>query len=132
MSKSSSRANGQLSLGPLPVNKLENGSADFKKVENGEFSSALRAAGALIESAREKSGLSRKEVCALMFIGEAQYSRWVSGAPNDTAPMWRLLLLPPEFWIELLPLINEVKGLRRLAMARFLGAAADLALAVDR
>lgn len=129
---SSARRNDQLSLGPLPLNKVENGEPVLKKVENGDLSSALRDAGSLIEQARERAGITRKEACALMFIAEAQYSRWVSGAANDTASLARLLLLPPAFWFHLNQSLNERFGLRRLIVAQLLGAAADLALAVER
>lgn len=132
----SSVSNDQLSLGPMSLNNVEDGSVDLKKVENGE---ALRIAGRIVEEARVKAGLSRQEACYLLAgpgakkpISEAQYSRWVSGAANDTLPLWRLLFLPAEFWIEFIPQINELKGLRRLVVARFLGVAADLALTEGR
>lgn len=126
------RVDHQLSLGPLPLNNVEDGAANLKKHENGDLRSALTAAGQLIETARERSGMTRKEVCALMFIAEAQYSRWVNGAANDTASLARLLLLPPMFWFHLNQLLNERFGLRRLIVAQLLGAAADLALATER
>ena len=124
-----SRANTQLSLGPMHLNKVADGAVDLKKVENDGLAEAFVESGRLIEAARERAGMTRKEACALMFVSEQQFSRWVSGAANDTPSFARLLLLPPSFWFHLNQLLNERFGLRRLIAAQLLGVAADLALA---
>lgn len=125
-----------ISGSPLKVDavrkKVETDGIDRKRVEHGEAGAALTASGVLIEQARVRAGLTRKEVCALMFIGEAQYSRWANGAPHDTASFARMLLLPPTFWFHMNQLLNERFGLRRLIAAQLLGAAADLAIAAER
>jgi transcriptional regulator with XRE-family HTH domain len=106
--------------------------ANRKGSEKPEIAAAMRAAGMLIEQARERSGLTRKEACSYMHIDEGQYSKWANGALSDSASFPRMLLLPPSFWFHLNQLLNERFGLRRLIVAQLLGAAADLALAVDR
>lgn len=118
----------------MEVNKLDHGSAALKKCENGNLQAALVDAGRLIEEARAAvrgPELTRKHACALMFISEPQYSRWISGASNDTPSFARLLLLPPTFWFQMNKLLNQRYGLRKLAVAELLGCAADVALAVQ-
>ena len=124
-----SRQQNQLNLPPMHVNKVASSVGDLKNVENGGLTEAFLESGRLIEAARERAGLTRKEACALMFISEPQFSRWVSGAANDTPSFTRLLLLPPSFWFHLNQLLNERFGLRRLIAAQLLGVAADLAIA---
>lgn len=130
--RASKPANHQLGLGPLPLNNVVGSEAAYKKVVSTDISSANAAAGALIDQARERSGLTRKEVCALMLIDEPRYSKWVAGAANDSVSFARLLLLPPTFWFHLNQLLNERFGLRRMIAAQLLGVAADLALAGER
>lgn len=123
---------------PKPLNKIENagpainkiaaGDAVLKKVENEQIVEAFRAVGSVIEEARERAGLTRKEACALMFVAEAQYSRWVSGAANDRPSLAHLWLLPPTFWFHLLQITSAKKNLRRMALAEFIGGAADAVL----
>lgn len=113
----------------MHVNKVADGPVVLNIVENGGLAEAFIESGRMIETARERAGLTRKEACALMFISEQQFSRWVSGAANDTPSFARLLLLPPSFWFHLNQLLNERLGLRRLIAAQLFGMAADLAIA---
>lgn len=123
----------QLTFGPTPSQKVGHAASESKKVGHAELSSATCDAGRLIDQARERAGLTRKEVCALMFIDESRYSKWVSGAaPNDTPSFPRMLLLPPQFWFHLNALLNERYGLRRMLVTQLLNATADLALAVEK
>jgi hypothetical protein len=132
MARSSARADHQLTFGPLPSKRVATDADGCKKVKNVELVEAFRLTGQMIDAAREAAHITRQEACGLMFIDEARYSRWVHGSPADTVSLARLLLLPPELWIELLPKIHELKGLRQRAIARFLNSAIDLALTVER
>lgn len=132
MARSSVRADGQLTFGPAPSQKVGTTADGSKKVESAPLSSAFCDAGRLIDQARERAGLTRKEVCALMFIDDSRYSKWVSGSPADSPSLGRLLLLPPSFWFHLNQSLNERFGLRRMIAAQLLGAAADFVLAEGR
>jgi hypothetical protein len=131
--RSAARGDHQLTFGPAPSNRVAGEGGGCKKVEAFEFADEFRAVGKLIDDAREAAHITRQEACALMRIDEARYSRWVNGSPADSIDFRRLLLfMPAAFWIELLPGIHHVKGLRRLMLDRFLSAAVDLSLAVER
>jgi hypothetical protein len=130
--RSAARDDHQLTFGPAPSNGIAGAGGGRKKVESVEIPDTFRAVGKLIDDAREAAHITPKEACALMHIDAARYSRWVNGSPADSIDFRRLLLMPPAFWVELLPGIHHVKGLRRLMLDRFLGAACDLALSVDR
>lgn len=113
---------------PKPVNKVENGAAILKKVDNAQIAERFREVGAVIEEARQRAGITRKVLCELMDVDEAKYSRWVSGAQNDRPSLAHLWLLPPTFWFHFLRITSDRKGLRRMAIAEFLGGAADAVL----
>lgn len=65
----------------------------------------------LVTKARNRLGLSQKEMAGGLGITEQQFSDQLKGRENYHLSFWRMLELGPEFWAEMLDLIADFYGL---------------------
>lgn len=92
-----------LQLKPLKALLPEDG-PDLKKV---------REAGLLVKTALDRAEISQKEAAITMGLTEAQLSMQLSGVPGNHLSWQRLQKLSDAFFVELLIVLAEYRGIAR-------------------
>lgn len=122
----------QLTLGPMPLGISEHDGVSFRNSE--QVGQALREseqlAVELLNAAFEAARLDNKEIAHLCGVSVSLVEKWRSTDARGCPSLAQMLRLPPTFHLALHRALNKRFGFGRAALARLIGAAEDLALAV--
>lgn len=82
--------------------------------EDGPDLKRIKDAGKLISTALERAGISQKEAAIDMGLSEAQLSMQLDGVPGNHLSWQRLNRLSDVFFLELLIVLAEHRGIARV------------------
>lgn len=76
----------------------------------------IKEAGSLVKTALVRSGVQQKVAASLMGLSDAQLSAQLAGKEGEHLSWQRLQALPDAFFLELLILLAEHRGIARVRM----------------
>lgn len=82
-----------------------------KLPEDGPDMKRIHEAGRLVRTALSRADISQKEAAIAMGISDSQLSMQLDGSQGNYLSWQRMQLLPQEFFVELLVLLAEERGL---------------------